>query len=69
MGGNQEEMHPVPKALTFIIAGFFVIYGLWATVIAFIGGTLPIVGISLRDGLGTGLFWLFIVEPILMTVG
>ncbi len=69
MENHDDDVHPLVKGLTFVVAGAFAIYGLWATVIAFIGGTLPIIGITLRGGLFTGLLWLFIFDPILMTVG
>lgn len=42
---------------------------MWATVVAFIGGTLPIIGVRLPGGIISGLLWLFIADPILMTVG
>ena len=69
METSDQEPHPLVKALTFIIIGLFAIYGLWATVVAFVGGTLPIIGIRLPGGLLSGLLWLFVADPILMTVG
>ncbi len=48
-----------------------VLRGLWsrATVIAFVGGTLPIVGIVYPEGLVGGLLWVFFGDPVLITVG
>jgi hypothetical protein len=40
----------------------------WWSVIAFIGGTMPVIGYQTDGGIGTGVFWLFIVEPIAVTV-
>lgn len=37
----------------------------WCTVVAFIGGSLPLVGVHLDGGVGFGLFWLFVVDPLL----
>lgn len=44
------------------------LWGLWCTVIGFIGGTMPLVGLHVDGGLGTGLLMLIVGEPILMTV-
>jgi len=65
----DEDFHPLVSCLTFVVAGAFILYGLWATVIAFVGGRLPIIGIELPGGLISGLLWLFIADPILMSLG
>lgn len=44
------------------------IWGLWCTVIGFVGGTMPIIGYETEGSLGLGLFMLFIGEPVLLTV-
>lgn len=69
MDDNGNDIHPIAKLLTYIIAGAFGLFGLWCTVIAFVGGTIPIIGWELSGGLLSGLLWLFIADPILMTVG
>lgn len=51
-----------------IVAAIAGLWGLWCTVIAFIGGTMPLLGIETDGGLVPGLLMLFIGEPILMTV-
>jgi hypothetical protein len=65
----DSDLHPFVKGLVFIIAGAFALYGIWATIIAFVGGVLPIVGIRLPGGLISGILWMVIADPILMTVG
>ena len=69
MESPPENIHPLVKGLSVLVVGVFALYGLWATVIAFVGGSLPIIGIRLPGGLISGLLWLFIADPILMTVG
>lgn len=46
------------------------LWGLWCVVIAFVGGTLPIPGLDIEvdGGIFTGLLFLFIGVPMLMTV-
>ena len=45
--------------------GAFWLYGLWCTVIAFIGGELPVVGHPVEGGLLNGLAWTSVALPIL----
>lgn len=40
----------------------------WMTVIAFVGGTMPIVGWQTEGGITTGLLWLLVVDPIVASV-
>jgi hypothetical protein len=47
MEAPEPAVHPLIKALTFVVVGAFAIYGPWAIFIAFVGGTLPIIGIRL----------------------
>ena len=41
---------------------------LWCTVIAFVGGHFPLIPFQTSGGIGSGLLWLFIIDPILITV-
>lgn len=52
-------------AVSAIAAGA---WGLWCTVVGFVGGTMPIIGYETEGSLGLGLFMLFIGEPLLLTV-
>lgn len=44
-------------------------WGLWCTYIAFAGGKLPLLPVVLPGGIGSGLLFLLIGEPILMGLG
>jgi len=66
---SKDDLHPLVKGLTVLMVVGFTVYSIWATILAFRGGVLPIVGIRLPGGLISGLLWLFIADPILMTVG
>ncbi|QGG94378.1 hypothetical protein [Actinomarinicola tropica] len=39
----------------------------WMTVVAFVGGTMPIIGWETDGGLATGILWLFVVDPIVVS--
>lgn len=55
-------------ALAPVIAAAAGIWGLWCTIVGFVGGTMPIIGFETEGSLFLGLFMLFIGESILMTV-
>ena len=65
----NDEIHPIAKALGAVTAIATGIFALWCTVIAFTGGTLPLLGWNIDGGIGTGLVWLFVIDPIVVTVG
>ena len=44
------------------------VWGMWCTIIGFVGGTMPIIGYETEGSLGLGLFMFFIGEPLLLTV-
>lgn len=44
------------------------IWGLWCTVIAFIGGTMPLIGLEVEGSFLGGIAMLLIGEPILFTL-
>ncbi len=64
MRRDPGQMHPI--ALVLIAAGYIAtaIWVLWSTVIAFIGGKLPIFGWKLNGGILWGLSWICILWPI-----
>ena len=64
MRQHPDHMHPI--ALLLIVAGYVITAGwvLWSTVIAFIGGKLPIFGWELNGGILIGLLWVCILWPI-----
>ena len=61
-------MHPVTGAVMALLGIATVVISTWMTIVAFVGGTMPIIGLESDGGLGNGLFWLFIVDPIVLTV-
>jgi len=65
MGG---DLNPVSKGIATIVVGAGVIWTIWCTWVAFVGGSLPLVGWELDGGIVFGLFWLFIVDPFVVTV-
>ena len=64
----SDGLHPVTRTVVILTAIASVILTTWCTVIAFKGGTLPLIGIELKGGVGNGLVWLFIIDPIALTV-
>ena len=54
-----------------IFAGYTAVlgYGFWCMVIAFSGGTIPLLGWKLDGGFWTGLFWMFVISPLIMGIG
>lgn len=65
----SEDDLPRPVRVLAGLAGLgTVVWATWCTVIAFVGGTMPIVGWQSEGGVGPGLVWLFLVEPIAVTV-
>lgn len=64
----REDMHPVAMAVAVVAGLASAGVSLWMTVIAFTGGTMPVIGLETDGGVGFGLFWLMIVEPIVLTV-
>ena len=65
----MNDLHPAVKFIAIVGAITSSVFGLWCVGIAFVGGTLPLVGWDLEGGLFTGLLFLFFVEPILVTIG
>ena len=52
---EKDEVHPVQNLVLVLASIASVIFSGWCTIIAFIGGTLPIIGIHLQGGILTGL--------------
>jgi hypothetical protein len=68
----MEEEAPPPSSIAAFAGG---VTGLasavlltWWTVIAFVGGRMPLIGIETEGGVGLGLLWLFVIDPIAATV-
>ncbi|WP_208029417.1 hypothetical protein [Rhabdothermincola sediminis] len=66
--GGGDDLSPIAGLLAGILAIAVVILSGWMTIVAFVGGTMPILGWETEGGLGTGLLWLLFVDPIVITV-
>ena len=66
---NNTNLHMAGKITLFSIGGYFLYLTWQSTVVAFLGGTIPILGWTLEGGFIPGLLWIFIGDPIIMTIG
>ena len=57
-------MKPIAQFFGLVAAA----YSTYATILAFFGGTLWPIDYEISGGLGTGLLFIFIIDPILITV-
>ena len=65
----DDELHPLVGAVVGLIAFTCGAFSLWCTVVAFAGGTLPLLGWNMKGSVADGVLWLFIATPILSTLG
>jgi LppP/LprE lipoprotein len=66
--GEIEERHPVLQTVATLTGLASAVYATWCTVIAFIGGRLPIIGIEIDGSFGLGILWVIVIDPIVVTV-
>jgi hypothetical protein len=64
-----DELHPVVRVVTSLLAVGVFAFSAWCTVIAFAGGTIPIFGSELDGSIGGGFLWMLAVTPIITTIG
>ena len=64
----DDGLNPVSKVVAFVVMALSTVWLTWCTIIAFTGGTLPLLGWRVDGGLIFGLFWLFVLDAIAMTV-
>lgn len=64
----NDERHPIVTFVATLGAIAAAVFTSWCTVIAFIGGTMPIIGYEAEGGFFSGIFWVFVVDPIVITV-
>lgn len=64
----ERDLHPISKVVIGATSLGAAILLAWWTITAFVGGTMPVIGWETDGGVGTGLLWLFVVDPIAMTV-
>jgi hypothetical protein len=65
---ENGEMPLPARLVTYVGIAAAIVLSFWTTIIAFVGGTMPIIGWETDGGLVTGVVWLMFVDPILMTV-
>ena len=59
----------IPRALVVVCvvaAGATVVLATWSTVVAFVGGSMPLIGWTTDGGVGLGLLWVLVVDPIIV---
>lgn len=64
----DDDTPVVVQAASGALALAAAVWLTWCTVIAFIGGTMPLIGVETEGGVGYGLLWVFVFDPIAMTV-
>lgn len=64
----EEREVPVVVRVVVTLTAASIVLCTWWTIIAFAGGTMPVLGWEREGDLGFGLFWLFIVDPLAITV-
>lgn len=60
----EGQMHPITKPIILISYGLAVIWVLWVTLIAFIGGTLPVLGWEVKGGIVWGVLSIACLWPV-----
>lgn len=65
---SDSDLNPLSKMIAFVVASAGSVWLIWCTFVAFTGGTLPLVGWEIGGGFFFGLLWLFVIDPIAMTV-
>lgn len=44
------------------------LYVVWSTAVAFAGGTIPLTGVTVHGGVGFGILWAFVADPLLASL-
>ncbi len=65
---SQEEPHGCVQVLSILFSIPVLIWLIWCSIIAFVGGTMPIIGLEVEGGLCFGLVWLFLISPIVEAI-
>jgi hypothetical protein len=62
----RNELPTTAIAVVVLSALVTAVVSTWCTVVAFVGGTMPIVGWHTEGSVGLGLLWVLVVDPIVM---
>lgn len=65
---DQDPLPAWMRAVVMLAGSAFGLLTLWWLVTAFTGGEMAVIGYYSEGGLGEGLLWMFIVEPIVLAV-
>lgn len=65
---DEDEFPLAARIITYLGVAGAIVLSIWMTFVAFFGGTMPIIGLETKGGLIPGLVWLFIVDPIVITI-
>lgn len=55
------------RVITVVSAVLTLVLTTWMTVVAFVGGTMPVVGWETDGGVVVGVLWLVFVDPIVVS--
>jgi hypothetical protein len=44
------------------------VYAVWSTVVAFMGGRLPLTDVHLSGGIAVGIAWIFVADPLIVSL-
>jgi hypothetical protein len=66
----MDDNEPGAATTVFAVVGGLIgaVLSTWWTIIAFTGGTMPVIGYETEGGLGQGLLWVFVIDPIVVMV-
>jgi len=64
----DDEMHLITKVIMTVLGIAALVLTTWMSFIAFVGGTMPVLGWETEGGFGYGIFWIIVVDPIVLTV-
>ena len=65
---DRAALDPVTRTIFAVLGIAAGVWSTWVAVIAFTGGTVPLVGWRLEGGPLFGLWFLFTIDPLVMTI-
>lgn len=64
----ENDLPVAARGIVSLLALAGAVYSTYATILAFVGGSLWPFGWEIGGSVGLGLVWIFLVDPIVMTV-
>ncbi|GIU84932.1 MAG: hypothetical protein KatS3mg008_1707 [Acidimicrobiales bacterium] len=65
---NGDPQTPAAESLAAVLTVIAEIFMIWCTIIAFVGGRVPIFGWEFEGSVGQGLVWLLFLSPLVGTI-